>query len=159
LTHQTSDNIRDIAPADLPRIHEIAVAGWRPIFTRYRRIVGDEMWQDLWGGWEKGWVAHTPETWNGRGIVTERDGQVTGFATWWFPDGGIAEVGGNAVDPAFQGCGIGSSQIRWVLDMFRREGHRYARVHTGLDPAHGPARAEYRNAGLRLGVTNSEYYN
>ena len=28
-----------------------------------------------------------------------------------------------------------------------------------MDPAHGPARSEYRKAGLRMGVTKSRYFN
>ena len=159
MSDQAPGIIREINAKDLPRVHEIAVAGWRPIYARYRMIVGETMWQDLWGNWEEGWFAHSPETWKGKGVVTEMDGEVAGFATWWFPGDDFPEVGGNAVDPAFQGQGIGSAQIEWVIGMFRREGYKYAKVRTGLDPAHGPARAEYRNAGLRLGVTNSEYYN
>lgn len=146
--------IRPIRDDDQPRVHQIAVAGWQPVFARYRLIAGERMWRDLWGGWEEGWFAHST-----KGIATEVDGEVVGFATWWYPSEHLPEVGGNAVDPRFQGRGIGTAQIRWVIEMFRREGHQYAKVLTGLDPAHGPARAEYRNAGLRLGVTSSRYYN
>jgi ribosomal protein S18 acetylase RimI-like enzyme len=151
--------IRHATAGDLPRLHEIVVAAWRPIFERYRLIVGEEMWNDLWGDWERGWVLYTPETWPGRGIVTELEGEVAGFATWWLPSETLAEVGGNAVAPQFQGRGIGSAQIRWVVEMFRENGYRCAKVHTGMDPAHGPARAEYRQAGLCKGVTNSVYLN
>ena len=152
-------SIREAGAVDQQRIHEIAVAGWRPIYARFRLIVGERMWQDLWGNWEESWFANAPEQYPGRAIVTEVDGQVVGFATWWFSSEQLAEVGGNAVDPQFQGRGIGAAQIQWVIDFFRRQGYPYAKVHTGLDPAHGPARAAYRKAGLRLGVTNSQYYN
>ena len=144
---------------DLGRIHEIAVAGWTPIFTRYRYIVGERMWNDVWGGWEKKWFLHTADQWHGRGVVTEIDGEVVGFATWAFPSKTLAEVGGNAVDPRFQGRGIGAAQIRWVIERFRRDAYKCAKVHTGMDPAHGPARAEYRKAGLRRCVANSVYLN
>lgn len=144
---------------DLQRIHEIAVGGWTPIFNRYRMIVGDRMWNDMWGGWEQNWFPPTPDRHNDRAIVTEVDGQVAGFATWWFPGERFAEVGGNAVDPAYQGLGIGSKQIQWVVSMFRERGYTCAKVHTGMDPAHGPARAEYRKAGLRRRIFNSVYLN
>ncbi|MBM3239629.1 GNAT family N-acetyltransferase [Candidatus Poribacteria bacterium] len=154
MTNQTSGTIRLSTDNDKTRIHEIAVAAWRPIFGRYRLIVGDEMWNDLWSGWDKNWFT------NANGIVTELDGQIVGFATWYWPIAEVlAEVGGNAVDPKFQGRGIGSAQIRWLIDKFREWGYKCAKVHTGMDPAHGPARAEYRNAGLRRGVTNSRYFN
>jgi ribosomal protein S18 acetylase RimI-like enzyme len=151
---QTPGTIRLSTDDDKARIHEIAVAAWRPIFGRYRLIVGDEMWNDMWGGWDKNWFT------NANGIVTEFDGQIVGFATWYWPIAEIlAEVGGNAVDPKFQGRGIGSAQIRWLVDKFREWGYKCAKVHTGMDPSHGPARAEYRNAGLCRGVTNSRYFN
>jgi len=151
---QTLGTIRLSTDDDKSRIHEIAVAAWRPIFERYRLIVGDEMWKDVWAGWDKDWFA------NASGIVTELDGQVVGFATWyWVIKDVFEEVGGNAVDPKFQGRGIGSRQIRWVIDKFREWGYKCAKVLTGMDPAHGPARAEYRNAGLRRGVTHSRYFN
>ncbi|MEW6756468.1 MAG: GNAT family N-acetyltransferase [Candidatus Latescibacterota bacterium] len=151
--------LRPVCEQDLPRIHQIAVAAWRPIFARYRLIVGEEMWQDLWGDWEGTWCAPSPERCNDTTLVTAVDGQVVGFATWEHPGDCLAEVGGNAVDPAFQGRGIGTAQIRAVIARLRQAGSTYATVHTGLDPAHGPARAEYRKAGLRLGVSTSEYYN
>lgn len=151
--------IRPATPADLPRIHEIAVAAWQPIFNRYRCIVGEEMWNDLWRGWEDAWVVYTPESWHGRGIVTEIDGEVAGYATWCIVSDTLAEVGGNAVDPRFQGRGIGCAQIGHVLEHVCSQGCPCAKVHTGMDPAHGPARAAYRNAGLRRGVTNSLYFN
>ena len=159
MSEQTAGNIRLATVDDLPRIHEITVAGWQPIFSRYRCIVGEKMWNDVWGGWEKDWVRHTAESWHDRGIVTDVDGRVAGFATWSFVNETLAEVGGNAVDPEFQGHGIGSAQIKWVVEHIRNEGYRCAKVHTGMDPAHGPARAAYRNAGFRRGVTNSVYFN
>ena len=116
-------SIREATVDDLARIHEIAVAGWRPIYERFRMIVGDGMWNDLWPDWEERWFAFTPDTWNGGGIVTECDGEVVGFATWLYAHEGLAEVGGNAVDPEFQGRGIGSAQMRWVVDMFRENGY------------------------------------
>ena len=151
--------IRPATVDDLQRIHEIAVQAWTPIFNRYRCIVGDRMWQDVWGGWDANWVRFSPNNWHGRGIVTEVDGEVVGFAAWSTPSQELAEVGGNAVDARFQGQGVGTAQIRWVIDKFKADGHPAAKVHTGMDPAHGPARAEYRKAGLGRGVLNSVYFN
>ena len=156
---RATGTIRRATADDLPRVRELVVAGWRPIYGRYRLIIGDEMWNDLFAGWEETWLPFDLDAWHCRAIVTELDGQVVGFATWSDGDRDVSEVGGNAVDPEFLGRGIGSAQIRWSVDLFRRSGARGARVYTGLDPAHGPARAEYRNAGLRVGVTKSVYYN
>ncbi|NOZ22750.1 MAG: GNAT family N-acetyltransferase [Planctomycetes bacterium] len=155
----TTPKIRPAASADLDRVHDIAVAGWIPIFERYRLIVGDRMWNDIWKGWEENWFPPTAERHNDRMIVAEVNGHVAGFATWWFHSNEFAEVGGNAVHPEFQGRGIGTAQMQWVVNMFRQKGYTCAKVHTGMDPAHGPARAEYRKAGLRRPVLNSVYLN
>jgi ribosomal protein S18 acetylase RimI-like enzyme len=159
LRDQSPGTIRRATVDDLDRIRELAVLGWRPIYNQFRLIVGDEMWNALWADWEESWFDLKPDTWDQRIIVTEVDSEVVGFATWWTGDGDLAEVGGNAVDPDYLRRGIGSVQIRWIIDMFREDGYTCAKVHTGLDPSHGPARAEYRNAGFSLGVTNSVYYN
>ena len=159
MNNHTIGTIRRLEKSDFSRVHEIAVAGWRPIFERYRLLAGDEMWNDVWGGWERDWFAYTPQTWNDRGIVTQLDGRVVGFATWWFHSDVLAGIGGNAVEPELQGRGVGSAQIRWLNEMFRQERFRYVKVSTGMDPAHGPARAIYRKAGLRIGLPHSQYYN
>ena len=91
--------------------------------------------------------------------MTEHGGEVVGFATWFPVHETLAEVGGNAVDPEFHGHGIGSAQMQWVIDMFREKRYKCARVFTGMDPAHGSARSEYRHVGLRRGVTISTYLN
>ncbi len=151
---QTMGTILPSTEADKPHIREIAVAAWTPIFNRYRLIVGDEMWGDVFGGWAENWFA------NASGFVTELDGQVVGFGSWWWPiEGVLAEIGGNAVDPRLQGHGIGTAQMRWLVNQFHEWGYKCVKVHTGMDPAHGPARAEYRKVGLRRGVKNSRYYN
>ncbi len=156
---EASGTIRPATVDDLPRIHEIAVDAWTPIFGRYRLIVGERLWRDVWGGWERNWLRFEPEQWHGRGVVTELEGQVVGFATWAEPTGTLGEVGANAVDSRFLRRGIGSAQVKWVVDMFRSRGLPAAKVHTGMDPAHGPARAAYRKAGLRVGVYCSQYLN
>ena len=151
---KTPGTIRSSTDEDKPHIHEIAVAAWQPIFNRYRLIVGDEMWNDVWKGWDEDWFA------NASGFVTELDGQVAGFATYWEPIKDVlAEVGGNAVHPKFQRRGIGTAQMRYLVDKFREWGYKCTKVLTGVDPAHGPARAEYRKVGFRGGVKHSRYFN
>lgn len=148
--------IRPSTDEDKPRIHEIAVAAWKPIFDRYRLILGDRIYDDVYAGWDENWFA------DASGIVTDINGQVAGFSTCHFDDSevkALGEVGGNAVGPEFQSRGIGTIQTRAVINTFREKGYRCAKVRTGLDPAHGPARAEYRKAGLRLGASSSLYYN
>lgn len=48
-----------------------------------------------------------------------------------------------AVDPDFQGQGIGSALIEFALDWMKAAGMSVAMVETGGDPGHAPARCTY----------------
>lgn len=159
---QDSPTIRPGTPADAEAAAEIAVAAWQPVYQWRRELLGEELFR---AEWPKGaevkrdeiiryFTQHPEFT-----IVTELAGQVVGFATWWEePEKGFAEIGNNAVHPDFQGRGIGTMQCRHLLETFRRRGLKFARVATGLDPAHAPARRQYEKAGFSLQIPFVRYY-
>jgi GNAT superfamily N-acetyltransferase len=70
----------------------------------------------------------------------------------------VGEIGNNAVDPAWQGQRVASQLYQAVLARFRREGMLVARVTTGLDDAHAPARAAYRKAGFIAETPSVTYF-
>nr|WP_237743669.1 GNAT family N-acetyltransferase [Pleurocapsa sp. PCC 7319] len=55
-----------------------------------------------------------------------------------------------AVDPDFQGQGIGSALIEFALDWMKNAGMSVAMVDTGGDPGHAPARRTYEKVGFEL---------
>jgi len=55
-----------------------------------------------------------------------------------------------AVDPDFQGQGIGSALIEFALDWMKDAGMSIAMVETGGDPGHAPARRTYEKMGFGL---------
>lgn len=55
-----------------------------------------------------------------------------------------------AVDPDFQGRGIGRTLIEFALDWMKESGMSIAMVDTGGDPGHAPARHTYEKAGFGL---------
>ena len=55
-----------------------------------------------------------------------------------------------AVDPDFQGHGIGSALIEFALDWMKDAGMSVAMVETGGDPGHAPARRTYEKVGFGL---------
>lgn len=55
-----------------------------------------------------------------------------------------------AVDPDFQGRGIGSTLIEFALSWMKDAGMIIAMVETGGDPGHAPARHTYEKAGFEL---------
>jgi GNAT superfamily N-acetyltransferase len=55
-----------------------------------------------------------------------------------------------AVDPDFQGQGIGSALVKFVLAWMKDAGMSIAMVETGSDPGHAPARRTYEQLGFGL---------
>lgn len=58
-----------------------------------------------------------------------------------------------AVDPDFQGQGIGSALIEFALAWMKDAGMFVAMVETGGDLGHAPARRTYEKAGFGLWPT------
>lgn len=154
--------IRPARPEDADRCGEIAVAAWLCVFESWREIIGEAVWERVFGDWEdrkRGSVISQVRDHTEHAIVTEVGGEIAGFITWRLhPEQGVGEISNNAVDPDFQGGGIGTAQVRWVLEHFRQEGMEAARVMTGGDPGHAPARAMYRKAGFERGLPYVEYF-
>ena len=84
---------------------------------------------------------------------------LVGFVTYQLDEAALTgTIGNNAVDPRWQGHGIATALYRRTLEVFRQAGMRVARVTTGLDPAHSPARAAYRRAGFEHEVPSVTLY-
>jgi len=151
---------------DLPRVDEITIICYRPIFESYVAMLGEECYQA---------VRHNPDlTWEERKTgqvrrlyaehpdwvwVLERGGEVFGFVTFYlFPEQHYGHIDNNGVLPAFARQGWGKFMYRRVLDYFRQQGLRYAHVDTGLDPVHIPARRAYEAVGFDRQVPGVEYW-
>ena len=154
--------LRPYRPQDLQTIMEMANRGWRPINAAYRRAYGDELFDILFptpdtrvGEAVKKDIEKNP----GQTLVFEENGRVVGFIVYQFEaDKEIGEVGYNGVDPDHQGKGIAQRMYEAVLDTFRQEGMRYAKVSTGLDEGHAPARRAYNRAGFDIQHQTVAYY-
>ena len=70
----------------------------------------------------------------------------------------VAEIGNNAVHPDWQSHGIGTRMYAYVLEMMRQGGMRFAKVRTGGDPAHAPARTAYERVGFSKRIEHVEYH-
>lgn len=154
--------IRPAGPEDAERCGEIAVDAWRCVFESWRELLGDALWERVFGDWEarkRGSVVSQVRDHPEHAIVTERDGEIVGFLTWRLHlEREVGEISNNAVDPVHQSCGIGTAQVKWVLDHFRERGMKTARVMTGGDPGHAPARAMYQKAGFERALPYVEYF-
>ncbi len=65
-------------------------------------------------------------------------------------DESMGEIYMVAVDPDFQGRGIGSALISFALDWMKDAGMSIAMVETGGDRGHAPARRTYEKLGFGL---------
>lgn len=154
--------IRPFCPADLAAVMDIGNQAWQEIYQMFRRSYGEELF-DL--------LIPEPATTKGDQIrrqcdehpdwvlVLEDNGQIQGFVTFRLdPDRGIGEIGNNAVRPVLRGQGLAQQLYAAALERFRRAGLQYAKVHTGLDEAHAPARRAYQKAGFDIHHEDVDYY-
>ncbi len=154
---------RTAVSTDAPRLHEIRVAAFEPVFGSFRAALGAEladrvMPQILAGqaaqldtylaGGEHVWVN-----------VVEDGGEAVAFCTVAVdPASKVGEIGLNAVDPAQQRRGIGLWMYRQALDQLRAAGMEIASVGTGDDPGHAPARRVYSRAGFTAAIPAMHLY-
>ena len=154
--------MRPFEPRDLSWVMETADKAWRPINAAYRKAYGEALFAVL---------VPDPDTRKGaemRAIcgehpdivfICEEEGRRVGFVTSLIDrERLIGEIGNNAVDPDCGLKGIGQQMYRFVLGMFRAEGLRYAKVQTGLDEGHAPARRDYERAGFDISISSISYY-
>ena len=62
----------------------------------------------------------------------------------------IGEIVMVAVDPGWQGQGLGGELTEFGTEWLRQQGMRVAMVETGGDPGHAAARRVYERAGYQL---------
>jgi len=153
---------RPVEPADVELICEIAVKAWQPIFASYRRLLGDELFEALHTGWEARKADQVRQAALHRSdcvYVTEVDGEVVGFSTFLLDEKTrLGTLGNNAVDPKCQARGVGSFQHEQAMERMRQRGMRFAKVTTGLDEGHAPARRSYEKVGFDRSTPDVTYY-
>jgi ribosomal protein S18 acetylase RimI-like enzyme len=154
--------IRPATAADNRRCQEIAVAAWEPIYASHRALLGDAIFDHLYPNWrtsKAGQIASSFDRHPEWILVACSGPTIVGFATFRLdPQTRVGEIGNNAVEPAWQGRGVGRALYDEVLAIFRRSDMRVAKVSTGLDDAHAPARAAYRKAGFTAAVPSVTFY-
>ena len=154
--------LRPLRPEDAGAVAEIANLAWQPIYASHRKIFGEELYGILFpedserkGNEMRRACGHHPDNiW-----ICEKDGRVAGFITWYIDqEKKIGTIGNNGLHPDFKGQRLGTFMYRRVLEHFRNQGMRYAKVHTGLDEGHAAARRAYERVGFDIRHEMIEYY-
>jgi ribosomal protein S18 acetylase RimI-like enzyme len=146
--------IRPFRGTDVGRVLEITILAWTPVFESFRRILGADLFPIICPDWEADQRRGVEAACRGEdgwsAWVAERDGALVGFVVFRLNhDTGIGELGYNAVHPEHQNSGIGTMMYEFALGRMREGGMRAAKVETGGDSSHAPARRAYEKAGFR----------
>lgn len=156
--------IRKYKPSDFEDVIRIANRAWREIRRYSRQTLGDRISDIIHSGIEddmlKGLEVKTQIEENPDNIrICEENDRVIGFITFRMnQDSRIGEIMNNAADPEAGIKGIGQQMYAHVLDLFIASGMKVAKVMTGLDEAHFPARRAYERAGFDHSLQFITYY-
>ncbi|MEM1368870.1 MAG: GNAT family N-acetyltransferase [Cyanobacteria bacterium P01_H01_bin.15] len=144
---------------DATRLQEIRKAAFEPIFTSFRSILGDEIYELAQEKEDREQEALlfsllAPES--GWDVFTaELTGLVIGFISVQLNrDTYVGEIGLNAIHPDYTGRGFGTTMYNFAVEQMRQGEMRVATVATGGDPSHAPARQAYRKAGFSVEISS-----
>ena len=159
----TNYTIRAFKQSDLARLHEIREAAFEPVFRSFREIVGGTIAPVALANAENEQAAHLDNICGAESshktIVVELDNKIVAFcAVSLDHTTNVGEIDLNAVDPEYQGRGIGAAMYEHALKQMRDAGMQVATVGTGGDSSHAPARRAYEKAGFGPSIPNLYYY-
>ena len=136
-------------------IIRLSLRAWAPVFDSIRKVMDLDVYREFYPvDWpvsqqkavEDVCAAEDTHVW-----VAIDVGSAVGFvAVKLHPETSMGEIYMVAVDPAFQGQGIGTALIEFALDWMKDAGVSVAMVETGGDPGHAPARRTYEKLGFGL---------
>lgn len=154
-------NIRRVCPDDIETVVAFSLRAWAPVFTSFRKVLGDAIYAKVYPDWMTSQAAAVTGACRDRNtdvfVAEERD-RVVGYVAVTFhdhpPSGEIDMI---AVDPEFQRRGVASALTSFALDHIAARGFSLATVATGGDAGHAPARRTYEKAGF-VGLPLVRYY-
>jgi ribosomal protein S18 acetylase RimI-like enzyme len=136
---------------DADAVVSLSLRAWAPVFASIEQAMGSGIYRQLHPDWrasqqqavEAVCVAQKTRVW-----VAEVGASTVGFvAVELHHERSIGEIYMLAVDPAYQGGGIGTALTEYALDWIKDAGMAVAMVETGGDPGHAAARRTYEKAG------------
>jgi len=143
--------IRPYEDRDAEAVVDLSLRAWEPVFASLEQTLGTEIFGLLHPDWradqqkavEDVCAAEKIRVW-----VAEADARAVGFvAVALQPERSMGEIYMVAVDPDFQGGGIGTALSELALAWIKDAGMVVAMVETGGDPGHAAARHTYEKVG------------
>lgn len=145
--------IREVCEGDVEALVELSLLAWVPVFDSFEEVLGSSIYRMIWPDWRAGQreAVETVCKDDKKAVwVAEVDRVVVGFVAYEMDDKSkTGEVLLLAVHPDHQNLGIGTELNTVALNKMREGGMTMAKVETGGDPSHAPARRSYEKAGYR----------
>ena len=134
---------------------DLSLRAWAPVYASLEQVLGSDILGRQHPDWredQRRVVEEVCATKKGRVWVAEVNGAAVGFVAieLHHPEPSMGETSILAVDPDYQGGGIGTALTEFALDRLKDAGMTVAMVETGGDPGHAPARHTYEKAGYHL---------
>lgn len=144
--------IRPFDGRDAEAVVDLSLRAWTPAFASLERTLGSEIFRRQHPDWredQRRAVEAVCAAKKGQVWVAEVDGATVGFVAvaLHHPERSIGEISMLAVNPDYQGGGIGTALTEFALDRLKDAGMTVAMVETGGDPGHAAARRTYEKAG------------
>ena len=139
----------------LDTIIRLSLRAWTPVFDSIQKVMDADVYEAFYPDhWRVSQQKAVEDVCAGSDtnvwVAMEADSTVGFIAVKLHSDDSMGEIYMVAVDPDFQGQGIGSALIEFALDWMKEAGMSIAMVETGGDPGHASARKTYEKAGFGL---------
>ena len=139
----------------LDEVIRLSLRAWTPVFNSIQKAMNADVYRafypDNWRVSQQKAVEDVCSAEDTNVWVAINAGSTVGFvAVKLHLEESMGEIYMVAVDPDFQGHGIGSALTEFALDWMKAAGMSVAMVETGGDPGHAPARHTYEKVGFRL---------
>ncbi|WP_293210218.1 MULTISPECIES: GNAT family N-acetyltransferase [unclassified Microcoleus] len=139
----------------LDAIIRLSLRAWTPVFDSIQKAMDLDVYQSFY---PDGWRVSQQEAVEGVCAAEDTNvwvaidaGSTVGFvAVKLDSESSMGEIYMIAVDPDFQGRGIGSALTEFAVNWMKDAGMSVAMVETGGDPGHAAARRTYEKAGFGL---------
>jgi GNAT superfamily N-acetyltransferase len=145
-------HIRPVNDDDIEELVHLSLLAWEPVFVSFNQLLGRDIYELIWPDWKTSQreavesVCKDGEktiVW-----VAELENEVRGFIAYILDyESKVGEVQLLAVHPDYQNLGIGTELNKYALEKMKASGMKMARVETGGDQSHAPARRSYEKAG------------
>jgi GNAT superfamily N-acetyltransferase len=142
-------------PHQLDAVIRLSLRAWAPVFESIQSVMDTDVYRafypDHWRvsqqkAIEDVCAAEETNVW----VAIDAESTVGFVAVKLDSESRMGEIYMVAVDPAFQGHGIGTALIEFALAWMKDAGMSIAMVETGGDPGHVPARHTYEKLGFGL---------